>query len=172
MSEPPAGVAVPDTRQHPVYLVISTAKTLCQAIPVLVLTILGGASWWVNVAVFGLVMLVATAQWHVKKYSVVAGRLQVRSGLVNRSVRVVPITRITALAASQSLTQRVVGVWKLNVQSPGDRNGSAVTIGCLSGSRLDQLRVALEAGGPTTMATDPKLDDGPSTIQPGSTVDL
>src|SRR5689334_5395973 len=165
MSEPRAGVAVPDTRQHPVYLVVGTARTLRQAIPVLVLAIFGGASWWVNAAVFGLVMLVAVAQWHVKKYSVVAGRLQVRSGLVNRSVRVVPITRITALEASQSLTQRVVGVWKLNVQSPGDRNGSAVSIGCLSGSRLDQLRVALEAGGPTTVDADPKPGNGPSTIQ-------
>ena len=49
----------------------------------------------------------------------ISGVLRLRSGLVNRSVRVVPITRITALAASQSLTQRLVGVWKLAVQSPG-----------------------------------------------------
>ena len=84
-----------------------------QAIPFLVVTILGGAPWWVNVALFALVMVVAIAQWHVKKYSVVGGVLRLRSGLVNRSVRVVPITRITALAASQSLTQRLVGVWGL-----------------------------------------------------------
>ena len=73
-------------------------------------------------------MAMAIAQWHVKKYSVVGGVLLVRSGLVNRSVRVVPITRITALAAFQSLTQRLVGVWGLDVRSPGDRNGSAVTL--------------------------------------------
>ena len=73
-------------------------------------------------------MAIAIAQWHVKKYSVVGGVLQLRSGLVNRSIRVVPITRITALAASQSLTQRLVGVWGLDVQSPGDRHGSAVTL--------------------------------------------
>ena len=125
MSEPPLGVAVPDTRLHPIYLIIGTAKTLRQAIPFLVVTIFGGAPWWVNAVLFALVMVVAIAQWHVKKYSVVGGVLLLRSGLVNRSVRVVPITRITALAASQSLTQRLVGVWGLNVQSPGDRNGSA-----------------------------------------------
>ena len=101
MSEPPLGVAVPDTRLHPIYLIIGTATTLRQAIPFLVVTILGGAPWWVYVALFALVMAIAIAQWHVRKYSVVGGVLQLRSGLVNQSIRVVPITRITALAASQ-----------------------------------------------------------------------
>ena len=158
-------MAVPETRLHPIYLIIGTAKTLRQAIPFLVVTIFGGAPWWVNVALFALVMVVAIAQWHVKKYSVVGGVLLLRSGLVNQSVRVVPITRITALAAFQSLTQRLVGVWGLDVQSPGDRNGSAVTLACLSGRRLDELRAALESGGRTTVLTNPKSGPGPSTVQ-------
>ena len=165
MSEPSLGVAVPDTRLHPIYLIIGTAKTLRQAIPLLVVTIFGGAPWWVNAALFALVMAIAIAQWHVKKYSVVGGVLLLRSGLVDRSVRVVPITRITALAASQSLTQRLVGVWGLDVQSPGDRHGSAVTLACLSGRRLDELRAALESGDRTTVSTDPTSGPGPSTIQ-------
>jgi putative membrane protein len=165
MSEPPLGVVVPETRLHPIYLIIGTAKTLRQAIPFLVVTIFGGAPWWVNVALFALVMVIAFAQWHVRKYSVVGGLLQVRSGVVNRSVRVVPITRITALAASQSLTQRLVGVWGLHVQSPGDRHGSAVTLTCLSGRRLDELRAALESDDRETVPADPKPGPGPSTIQ-------
>ena len=95
----------------------------------------------------------------------IGGVLLVRSGLVNRSVRVVPITRITAVAASQSLTQRLVGVWGLNVQSPGDRHGSAVTLECLSGRRLDELRAALESGDRATVPADPNPGPGPSTIQ-------
>ncbi len=164
MSDPAGGVAVPDTRLHPIYLIIGTAKTLRQAIPFLVVTILGGAPWWVYVALFALVMAIAIAQWHVKKYSVVGGVLLLRSGLVNQSIRVVPITRITALAASQSLTQRLVGVWGLDVQSPGDRHGSAVTLQCLSGSRLDELRAALESGD-RAVTVDPTPGPGPSTIQ-------
>ena len=157
-------MAVPETRLHPIYLIIGTAKTLRQAIPFLVVTIFGGAPWWVNVALFAVVMAIAIAQWDVKKYSVVGGVLLLRSGLVNRSVRVVPITRITALAASQSLTQRLVGVWGLDVQSPGDRHGSAVSLECLSGSRLDELRAALESGDRAVPA-DPNRAPGPSTIQ-------
>src|SRR2546423_6212248 len=142
MPRPWRGWRIPPPRLHPIYLIIGTAKTLRQAIPFLVVTIFGGAPWWVNVVLFALVMAIAIAQWHVKKYSVVGGVLLLRSGLVNQSVRVVPITRITALAASQSPTQRLIGVWELNVQSPGDRNGSAVTLTCLSGHRLYQLRAA------------------------------
>ena len=165
MSEPSFGVAVPETRLHPIYLIIDTAKTLRQAIPLLVVTIFSGAPWWVNAALFALVMAIAIAQWHVRKYSVVGGLLLVRSGVVNQSVRVVPITRITALAASQPLTQRLVGVWGLHVQSPGDRHGSAVTLACLSGRRLDELRAALESDDRATVPADPKPGPGPSTIQ-------
>ena len=165
MSEPARGVAVPDTRLHPVYLIIGTAQTLRQAIPFLVVMIFGGAPWWVNAALFALVMVVAIARWQVRKYSVLGGVLLVRSGLVNRSVQAVPITRITAVAASQSLTQRLVGVWGLSVQSPGDRYGSAVSLTCLSGRRLDELRAALESGDQATVPTDPKPASGPSTIR-------
>jgi putative membrane protein len=160
MSEPSLGVAVPDTRLHPIYLIIGTATTLRQAIPFLVVTIFGGAPWWVNAALFALVMAIAIAQWHVKKYSVVGGVLQLRSGLVNQSIRVVPVTRITALAAFQSLTQRLVGVWGLNVQSPGDGRGSAITLECLSGRRLDELRIALESGDPATGPPHPRPRHG------------
>ena len=142
----PGGAAIPDTRLHPIYLIIETARTVRSAIPFLVVTILGGAPWWINTILFALIMVIAIAQWHVKKYSVISGVLRLRSGLVNRSIRVVPITRITAMAASQSLTQRLVGVWRLAVQSPGDGKGAALILGCLSGSRLDQLRDVLESG--------------------------
>ena len=165
MSEPPLGVAVPDTRLHPIYLILGTAKTLRQAIPLLVVTIFGGAPWWVNAVLFALAMAVAIAQWYVKKYSVVGGVLLLRTGLLDRSVRVVPVTRITALAAFQSLAQRLIGVWELNVQSPGDRNGSALTLPCLSGRRLDELRAALESGGRTTVLSNPASGPDSSTVQ-------
>ena len=70
----------PETRLHPIYLVIETANTLRSAIPFLVVTILGGAPWWVNTTLFVLVMVIAIAQWHVKKYSVVSGVLRLRAG--------------------------------------------------------------------------------------------
>jgi putative membrane protein len=150
MSEPPLGVVVPDTRLHPIQLIINTGKALRQAIPFLFVTIFGGAPWWVIAGLCALVVVTAVAQWSVKKYSVVGGVLALRSGLVNRSVRIVPITRITALEASQSPTQRLCGVWVLNVRSPGDRNGAALSLACLSGRRLDEIRVTLGSGDRTT----------------------
>lgn len=159
------GVAVPDTRLHPIYLVIETANTLREAIPFLLVTFVGGAPWQVNVAIFVLIMIVAIAQWYVRKYSVIGGVLRVRSGLVNRVVRVVPITRITALEAHRSLTQRLIGVWGLKVQSPGDGAGSVVSLASLSGRRLDELRVALESGRARHHAPGPDHSGRPRTIQ-------
>jgi putative membrane protein len=164
MSESPFGAVVPDTRLHPIYLVINTAKTLRQAIPYLLVTIFGGAPWWVSAGLFAMAMLIAATQWLVKKYSVAGGVLLLRSGIVNRTVRAVPLTRITALGASQSLAQRLAGVWGLAVHSPGDRHGSALSLACLSGRRLDELRAALGSFEPTTAPTGPEVTSGPSTI--------
>ena len=165
MSEPSLGVAVPDTRLHPIYLLTGTAKTVRQAIPYLVVTIFGGAPWWVNAALFVAIMWVAVAQWHVKKYAVVGGAFQVSGGLINRSTQVVPVTRIAVLAASQSFTQRLIGVWKLSVQAPGAGTNSVVTLACLSGHRLDELRAALESSGATTTHIDPSTFRHLSPIQ-------
>jgi putative membrane protein len=165
MSEPSLRAVVPDTRLHPIYLIINTAKTLRQAIPYLLVTIFGGAPWWVSASLFGLVMLIATAQWLVRKYSVAGGVLLLRSGVVNRSVRVVPLTRITALEASQSLAQRLVGVWGFAVHVPGDRYGSAVSLTCLSGRRLDELRAALGSVDGAAEPADHESGSGPSTIE-------
>ena len=110
-------------------------------------------------------MLIAAAQWLMKKYSVVGGVLLLRSGIVNHTVQVVPLTRITALEASQSLAQRLVGVWGLAVHSPGDHYGSALSLACLSGSRLDELRAALGSVGRTTVPAEPESGSDPSTIE-------
>ena len=40
-----------------------------------------------------------------------------------------------------------------------------MTLACLSGRRLDELRAALESGGRTTVLADPKPGPGPSTVQ-------
>jgi putative membrane protein len=165
MSEPPSGVVVPDTRLHPVQLMVETVNALRRAIPFLVVTIFGGAPWWVNVTLSVLVLGVALAQWHVKKYSVVGGVVLLRSGLINRSVRVVPLTRITALEASQSLNQHLFGVWRLDVRSPADRNRAALSLACLSGRRLDELRAALGSVGRTTTSVAPRSRPGPSPIR-------
>ena len=85
--------------------------------------------------------------------------LQVESGIVNRTVRLVPITRITALTAYRSFTQRLVGVWGLKIQSPGDRHGSVISLGSLSGRRVDELVAALE-GAALDGETDAARDAG------------
>ena len=109
-------------------------------------TILGGAPWWVNAFLFVLIMVIAIAQWHVKKYSVVSGvlRLQQRPGQpVGAGGADHQDHRAGGAPLADPAPGRRLG---LKVQSPGDRNGSATVLTCLSGRRLDELRAALESG--------------------------
>lgn len=167
------GGTVPSTRLHPIYLLTETARTVRRAIPFLVVTLLGGAPWAVTAALFGLIMAVAVAEWSVRRYAVTAGLFRLSSGLLHRTVRTVPLSRITAVAANRSLTQRLVGTWTLRIGVPGDRRGALITLPSLSTRRMVELREAL---------TDPRtagrrVGDEPPAVPPVtlsrlSTVDL
>jgi len=56
-------------------------------------------------------------------------------------------------------------VWKLNIRSPGDRNRAALSLPCLSGRRLDELRAALGSVGQATVSAAPRSGPGPSPIR-------
>ena len=53
------------------------------------------------------------------------------------------------------INQRFIGVWRLNVQAPGEKRNSVVTLACLSGRRLDQLRAALDLADATATRVEP-----------------
>lgn len=139
----PARSTVPSTRLHPIYLLTETARTVRRAIPFLVVTLLGGAPWAVNAVLFGLIMAVAVAEWSVRRYSVAGGLFHLTGGLLNRTVRTVPLSRVTTVSANRSLTQRLVGTWSVRIGVPGDRRGALVTLPSLSTRRMSELRDAL-----------------------------
>lgn len=149
-------VTVPSTRLHPIYLLTETARTVRRAIPFLVVTVLGGAPWAVNAALFGLIMAVAIAEWSVRRYSVAGGLFHLTGGLLNRTVRTVPLSRVTSVAANRSVTQRLVGTWSVKIGVPGDRRGALVTLPSLSTRRMTELRNAL-----TVDPADPVPAAGP-----------
>lgn len=164
---------VPSTRLHPIYLLTETARTVRRAIPFLVVTVLGGAPWAVNAVLFGLIMAVAVAEWSVRRYAVTAGLFRLSGGLLHRTVRTVPLSRITAVTANRSLTQRLVGTWTLRIGVPGDRRGALVTLPSLSTRRMVELRQALtdhRRPGPPTGEQPPPVP--PVTLSRLSTVDL
>lgn len=134
---------VPQTRLHPIYLVIETARTARSAIPIVVVTVLGGAPWWVNAGLFAFVMIIAVAQWYRRRYWVAGDVFHLESGVLARVSRSIPVARITSLTAVRSLAQRLLRVWGLKIQSPGHDRSATISLPSLSNRRLAELSSAL-----------------------------
>lgn len=154
----PAAAPVPSSRLHPIYLLTETARTVRRAIPFLVVTVLGGAPWAVNAVLFVLIMAVAVAEWSIRRYSVTGGLFRLSGGLLHRTERTIPLSRITSVVAGRSVTQRLVGTWSLRIGVPGDRRGALVTLPSLSTGRMTELRDALS--GPRSPGPSPTSDPG------------
>lgn len=146
-----ARVEVAQRRQHPAYLVISTGQIIRALIPLIAIGI-WKAPWWA-IAVLGvLIAAMAVVSWLTSTYSVTNGDLQVRSGLLARKTQTIPVRRITAVDAKRGVIQRLLGVWGLKVQTPGDGDRASVSLHSLSHRQLEQLLSALRPQG--------HIDDG------------
>ena len=153
---------ISERRQHPAYLLISAGQTLRALIPAIVGVTVWRAHWWVAAAAGGVILAIAVLQWWTHRYAVVQGALRVRSGALSRSVHTVPISRITSLDAHRGVIQRVLGVWGLKVQTPGDGRRSTVRLHCLSGPALEDLRRALDPSAASRSAPATGTGDGAS----------
>ncbi len=133
---------ISERRLNPAYLVISFGRSLISLLPLIAVGIWKAPGWSIGVLA-GLVVFRAVAEWWTRRYSVVDGSLRVRSGLFNRTQDTIGINRITALDAERGVVQRILGVWGLKIQTPGNDHRSAVHLPSLTVSALDDLRAAL-----------------------------
>ena len=150
MPEPaPAGaVELPtahERRLHPLswlfVLVSSIGRFL---VPLLALVILGGRSednWQLAAAGAGVLALVAGAVWRyfTWRYRIGSDSLFVRSGLLERSLRQIPFSRIHDVAVHQTLLHRLFDVAEVRLESAsGDKPEARMQV-----LRLDEA-LALE----------------------------
>ena len=140
MSEPgaadgQAGIPAPEVaaadaerRLHPMSGLCVLLQQLRQFIvPLLALVVFGrgsddgygyGSELWPLVGV-GALAVVSVWQYFTYRYGVSGDALVVRSGLFERSVRVIPFARIHNVALQQSLLHRLVGVAEVRLESAG-----------------------------------------------------
>jgi len=144
---------LPPRRLHPAWIIISAVRQLRAFIVPLIIALfvqsgngqiffLGGGS---AIAVLGLIGQALT--WMVFRYEVAGGELRVRSGLVSRRERSVPLERIQALDTSENLMQRLFRVQQIKVETAaGGGSGSDVVLEALSrrdaAALLDRLNAA------------------------------
>ena len=115
----PGGV---ERRLHPwswLFVLIEQIKSF--ALPLLVLLFTGrGNSWelWGLVGA-GVLVLVSLGQYFTYRFRVDADGIVIRSGLLQKSLRNIPFTRIHNVALHQTLLHRVFGVAEVKLESAG-----------------------------------------------------
>ncbi|MGY1425930.1 PH domain-containing protein [Lysobacter sp. A289] len=114
-------------RLHPMsWLFVLLAQLRQFIVPLLALLVFGGggssgygdSAWWPLIGV-GALALVSLWHYFTYHYRVGDDALVVRSGLLERSVRVIPFVRIHNVALQQSLLHRLFGVAEVRLESAG-----------------------------------------------------
>lgn len=138
---------LPPRRQHPAWIFLSALRQLRgMAIPLIVLLFSGGRQGEWGFLAFGgaLVLLGVVARalaWWQFRYEVTGGELRVRSGLLARRERFVPLERIQAVDVNEAPLQRLLGVVGLRIETAaGGGGGSDVALDALSRADAETLR--------------------------------
>ncbi|NYZ62342.1 PH domain-containing protein [Luteimonas deserti] len=114
-----------ERRLHPGSWLFVLLQNLRQFIvPLAVLLFAGGRRddgypWWLPMLGVGALVVVSIWQYLTFRYRIADDRLIVRSGLLERSVRQIPYSRIHNVAIHQSLLHRLIGVAEVRLESAG-----------------------------------------------------
>ena len=118
----PEVAALAERRLHPMSWLFVLLQQLKQFIlPLLVLVFAGRGDrneLWPLIGVAALVVL-SLWQYFTYRYGVAGDRLVIRSGLFERSLRVIPFARIHNVALQQSALHRAFGVAEVRLESAG-----------------------------------------------------
>jgi putative membrane protein len=171
MSEPDAAtapIAPPEQRLHPLSWLFVLVQQLKQfLIPILVLLVFGRGDrneLWGLLAV-GVLALFSVWQYYTYRYRIEADSLVVRSGLLERSLRQIPFSRIHNVALHQSLLHRLFGVAEVRLESAGGTRPEAEmrVLRLADAAALEALvrRHARSAPASTDAGAAPHDDDAP-----------
>lgn len=114
-----------ERRLHPGSWLFVLLQNLRQFIvPLAVLLFAGGRRddgypWWLPMIGVGVLVVVSIWQYLTFRYRIDDDRLIVRSGLLERSVRQIPYSRIHNVAIHQTLLHRLLGVAEVRLESAG-----------------------------------------------------
>ena len=123
-----AGLPAPERRLHPLSWLFVLLQQLKQFIlPLLALFLFKQGDrneLWPLIGV-GVLALTSIWRYFTYRYHIDADRLVIRSGLLQRSLRIIPFARIHNVAVHQSLLHRVFGVAEVRLESAGGQKPEA-----------------------------------------------
>ncbi len=133
-------------RLHPLaVLVLARRYVGAGVLPVLVLVLSGGTRVIVPVLVgLVVVLVVAVLAWSRFRYRVAAGRLELRSGVVSRNVRTIPLDRVRGLVVTAPFLHRLLGLVKVEVEAAaGGGSKAEFSLPAVSVAQAEELRAAV-----------------------------
>lgn len=154
MSEAPAEL---QGRLHPLALLVILRRFVgASLIPALALII--SAGWRVLVPLLLLALFVgvplALLSWSRFRYRVAAGRLELHSGVVSRSVRTVPVERVRGVDVTAPFLHRLLGLVRVEVEAAaGEGSKAEFSLAAVSRGEAEALRGAL-LGAPAAERVD------------------
>lgn len=147
----PAAAPVPDTpwrALEPLSLVVNLVpdmwRTVRSAWPLLLAVLVGGGvANLVNLGFLGVFLLMGTARTVIHfltlRYRLHAGKLEIRSGLIGRSFRVIDPARIQNIEVVQNIFHKATGLVELRIETAGDA-GAEGLLSALSVAEATSLR--------------------------------
>lgn len=110
-----------ERRLHPLsWLFVALGQLKSFALPLIALLVFGqrGDSWqWWGLVAVAALTLSAVLRYFTYRFRIDAGELVIRSGLLQRNVRHVPLGRIQSVALHRNLLHRLAGVAEVRLES-------------------------------------------------------
>lgn len=146
-------------RLHPLAVLVFARRFVgASLIPLAALLISLGTRILVPLVVAALLvgLPLAVLWWWRFRYRVVGGRLEVRSGIVNRTTRVVPLDRVRGVDLTAPFLHRLLGLVKVEIEAAaGGANQAELSLAAVSSAEGEALRERLLAGGAAEETGEP-----------------
>ena len=139
-------------RLHPAAIAVYAADALRQgAFPLLVLlglSLFGGgfdAEAALRGAMFAAIGTAVAAlaggfRWATTSYSLAGQTVRLRTGALSVKEVEIPFARVQAVDVQQGPTQRLFGVYRVDVQTGGGGEGGEIVLGALDGAEVEHIR--------------------------------
>jgi putative membrane protein len=143
-------------RLHPLAVVVLARRVVgAGLLPVLVLVISAGARVIVLVGLMLLAALVyGLLAWSRFRFQVSGGRLELRSGVLSRSVRTIPLERVRGVVVTSPFLHRILGLVRVEVEAAaGGGDKAELSLPAVSIAQAEALRAALLGARPVAQET-------------------
>ncbi len=138
-------------RLHPLAVLVFARRFVGASIlPALVLLLSAGARVIVPLLLVALFVGVPLAllSWWRFHYRVAGGRLELRSGVFSRSVRMIPLDRVRGVDVTAPFLHRLLGLVRVEVEAAaGGGSQAELSLAAVSREQAEALREALLRGG-------------------------